>query len=210
MRELDDPSFSIQRANLGDGAAVALPFRDLEVGVRVRCDLGQMGDAQHLVVSREGPQAAPHGIGASAADARVDLVEHQDWCRIGRRQDLLDREGHARQLATRRDLCQRPGRLAGIRCQLERHFVDPGRIEGHRVAVDLDRGFVGQGRPPADRDLEDIGPEAKSFERLTDRGAQSRRGHRAKIGKSPGGPADVREEHRALRDPTLTFVVQAE
>ena len=52
-----------------NGPAIPFPLRDVVMRVGVRGDLGQVRDAQDLVVARERPQAAPHWIRAPAADA---------------------------------------------------------------------------------------------------------------------------------------------
>ena len=60
-----------------------------------------------------------------AADAAIDLVEHQRRHRIGLGQHDLQRQQEARQLAARGDLRQRPRRQAGIGRDLEGDAVEP-------------------------------------------------------------------------------------
>ncbi len=74
-----------------------------------RRDLGQVGDAQHLARVAERAQALTDRAGGLAADAGVDLVEHQRPRRADPR-DGHQREHHARQLAARRALADRGGR----------------------------------------------------------------------------------------------------
>jgi hypothetical protein len=67
---------------------------DAEVGVRERGDLREVRDAEDLAVGREAAQALAHGARGLAADARVDLVEHQR--RVPARvRDAHQREHHA-------------------------------------------------------------------------------------------------------------------
>ena len=73
----------------------ALVFLDPELGVGVGGDLAEMGHAQDLVRAGQLPQAAPDRLGAPAADARVDLVEHERGRPVGLGQHLLDRQRHA-------------------------------------------------------------------------------------------------------------------
>src|SRR6186713_1265581 len=74
LGELHDASLAVQPFDLRDGAAVAFALRDPELDVRVRRDLGQVGDTQDLVAACERPQAAPDRIRAAAPDPGVDLV----------------------------------------------------------------------------------------------------------------------------------------
>ena len=198
LGELDDPALAIEVLDLGHRATVTLALDDPVLGVGVGRDLGQMGHAQDLVAPREGPQAAPDRVRAPTADPRVDLVEDEDRRVVGLGQDALDRQRHARQLATRRDPGQRPGRLARVRGETIDDLVDAARIERDRVAVELDRRLVPSGHPPAEPDLEDAGREAKVAQDVTDRGGQ--RG----AGRGPGGRkgrrrgSDLVEQRRIL------------
>ena len=58
-----------------------------------------------------------------AADAAIDLVEHQGRHRRGARQHHLERQHEARQLAARGDLGERSRRRAGIGRHLEVHAL---------------------------------------------------------------------------------------
>ncbi|MGH8865964.1 MAG: hypothetical protein ACREVZ_15185, partial [Burkholderiales bacterium] len=51
---------------------------DHVMDVGLRRDLGQMGDAKHLVISGQGPKALAHDGRDGSADARVNFVENQD------------------------------------------------------------------------------------------------------------------------------------
>jgi hypothetical protein len=70
-----------------------------------------------------------HWRGASA-DADVDLVEDQRRPRLGPRQDCLQGQRDARQLATRGDARHRPRLIPRVGRDQELDVVDAGRIEG--------------------------------------------------------------------------------
>ena len=163
LGELDDPALAVEPLDLGDGPAVALALGDPEVGVGVGGDLGQVGDAQDLVAAGERPQAPPDRVRAPAADARVDLVEDERRRLVGLGQDLLDGQRDARQLAARGDPGQRPRRLARVRGEAVDDLVDARRRRTRprrrRARPPARRGPAG---PPAERDLEDAGGEARA------------------------------------------------
>ncbi len=106
------------RVGLGGGV-----LDDREVAVAERGDLGQVGDAQHLPALAEIAQALADGARGVAADAGVDLVEHERRLRRGstsrprgaatRRSGTTGHGGegehHARELAAGCDLAQRAG-----------------------------------------------------------------------------------------------------
>ena len=142
LGQLDDPALAVELLDLGHGPAVALALGDPVVGVGVGGDLGQVRDAQDLVASGEGPQAAPDRVRAAPADPRVDLVEDEDGRLVGLGQDALDRQRDARQLAARRDPRERPGRLARVRGEAVDDLVGAARVERDGVAIELDRGLV--------------------------------------------------------------------
>ena len=91
--------------------------------------------------ARRAPAGQPHadGVGHRAADAGVDLVEHQRRRRAAIGQHHLERQQEARQFAAGRDLHQRPRPRAGIGLHPELDAVDAVRPGGGRVAVDLGR-----------------------------------------------------------------------
>src|SRR6185436_20362781 len=84
--ELHDPALVIELFDLRDSPAVTLALGDPVVDVGVGGDLWQVRDAQDLVASGEGPEAATERIRAPPADARVDLVEHQHGRLVGLRE----------------------------------------------------------------------------------------------------------------------------
>ena len=126
----------------GHRPAVAFALGDPEMGIGVGGDLRQVGDAQDLVAPGERPQASADRVGAATADPRIDLVEDEDGRGVRLGDDPLDGQGDARQLAAGRDARERPGRLAGVRGEAIDDLVGADGVEGDRVAVDLDGGFV--------------------------------------------------------------------
>ena len=189
LRQLDDPAFPVQAFDLGHGPTVALSLGDAVLGVGVSGDLWQMRHAQDLMPPGERPQAASDGVRAPAADARVDLVEHEDGRVIRFGQHALDGQRHARQLAARGDPRERPGGLAGVRGETVDDLVGAAGIERDRIAVELDRGLVRSGDPTPERDLEDIGRKPELLEDESDRTLE----------RVAGGASRLRQGHRRGR-----------
>ena len=107
---------TVAQRGLGGGV-----LDDREMAVAERGDLGQVGDAQHLPGLPELAQALADRARGMAADAGVDLVEHER-ARVARHSPRApaaasahDREHHARELPAGGDLAQRAGRHAGVR-----------------------------------------------------------------------------------------------
>ena len=73
-----------------------------------------MRDRDHLGTLGKTRQPRADGVGDRAADAGVDLVEHQRRRRAAIGQHDLEREQEARKLAAGRDLHHRPRPRAGI------------------------------------------------------------------------------------------------
>ena len=163
--ELALPLRAVEADDLGHGPALALALRDPVVRVGVGGDLGQVGHAQDLVLAGERPQAAPDRVRAPPADAGVDLVEHERRRGVDLGEDLLDRERDPRQLAARGDPRERPGRLAGVRAELEHDGVDARarrtRPRRRRPRPRGRRGRPGAARaPPRTRPPESRAPRA--------------------------------------------------
>ena len=93
-------------ADAGAGGFLVGVFADLQVLMGLGGDLGQVGDAQDLVVAAEGLELLADGFGDGAADTAVDFVEDQgrDVCVAGG--DHLDGEADAGQFATGGGFCQ--------------------------------------------------------------------------------------------------------
>ena len=94
-----------------------------------------------ITCTPEARRAKPHAdsIGHGAADAGIDLVEHQCRRRAAVGEHDLEREQKARKLAARRDLHQRSGPRAGIGVHPELDAVEAVRAFG--FAVDLGGEF---------------------------------------------------------------------
>ena len=198
LGELDDPPLAVEVLDLGDRPAVALALGDPVVGIGVRRDLGQVGDAQDLVPAGEGPQAPPDRVRAATADPRVDLVEDEDRRLVRLGQDALDGQGDPRQLPARGDPRQRPGRLAGVRGEAVDDLVDPAGIEGDGIAVELDGGLVVRGGAAAEADLEDAGAEPELLEDLADGSGQGVAGRPASSGQAAGRRGDLGQQGGVL------------
>src|SRR5438093_6606368 len=110
-------------AHLGGETAGLLPLLHAEMVLGVRGDLGEVGDAEHLALPRHLAKLPADRIRRLAADPHVDLVEPEDTHRIGRRQDHLEGQHRARQLAPRSDPGQGLRLLSGVRREEELHLV---------------------------------------------------------------------------------------
>ena len=66
-----------QEADRGLGAALFFLLFDEEVVVGEGGDLGEVGDAEDLLHSREGFEFLADGFGGAASDADVDFVEDE-------------------------------------------------------------------------------------------------------------------------------------
>ena len=121
-------------------------FGDPQMGAAAGCDLGRMGDEQDLHVIGHPRQTLADGRRGGAADAAVDLVEHQGGHGGAARKHHLERQHQPREFAARGDLGERAGRLAGVGGDEEAHLV--GALGGP--------GGVGQ--------RGDAGGEAGAFE----------------------------------------------
>jgi hypothetical protein len=86
------------------------------------------------------------------------------------------------------------GRLAGVRGEPEHDLVDPGRIERHGVAIELDRGLVRARRSSSDLDVERVGPEAERPKGVVDRAGQSSARLPPSHRQRPGGSRHGLEE----------------
>ena len=103
---------------------------------RPRRHLRRMGHREHLHPRGEAGEALADRIGDRAADARVDLVEHQRRSRAAIRQHDLQRQQKSRQLAARGDLGQGSRARSRVGLDPELHPVDPFRPARFRIAGD--------------------------------------------------------------------------
>src|SRR5436305_10620720 len=123
--QLGDDTVARELGHRGPCGATGGPFFDLEMAIGERSDLRQVGDAQDLPPLRQRPEMLANGAGGVAADARVDLVEHEHRleARLGARvpaapaatsapgadtvSHAQQREHHARELPSGGNLSQR-------------------------------------------------------------------------------------------------------
>ena len=84
-----------------DAAARALAHEN--VMVSTRGDLRQMRDGEHLVIGRDAAHRFPNLESNAASDAGIDLVEDERGYAIEARQNRLEGEHDARQLAAGSD-----------------------------------------------------------------------------------------------------------
>ena len=129
---------------LGDAGrdALALVERvlaDEVMPVGARRHLRRVRHRQHLHAAREPREPHADRVGHRAADAGVDLVEHQRRRRAAVGQHDLERQQEARQLAAGGDLHQRPRPRAGIGLHPELDAVDavrPGAAASLSISVE--------------------------------------------------------------------------
>src|SRR5437763_6060411 len=142
--ELLDAIFGRELRDRGARGAAVGELRDPQVMMRLTRDLRQMRHAEYLSTPAESAELAAHDLRDRAADAGVHLVEYHAARRL-RRARYLHRERQPRELASRGDLGERPGRLSRVGGDAELDAVDPvlGRIG---VAVLRDVGFEAPAR----------------------------------------------------------------
>ena len=100
-----------------------------------RGDLRRVGHGHHLHLAGESRQPGTNGVSHRAADAGVDLVEHQSGRRAAIGQHHLERQQKPRQLAAGSDLHQRSRPRAGIGAHPELDAIEP--IRPFAFALDL-------------------------------------------------------------------------
>ena len=121
----------------GDATAlVARAFRDVEMVARAGRDLRRMGHRQHLHVISKSRQTLADRIRDRAADARVDLVEHEGRRRPAIRQRHLEGQHEAREFTARSDFHQGTGPRARVGLDPELHAVEAVRPVILRIAID--------------------------------------------------------------------------
>jgi hypothetical protein len=95
-RELFDPPRWVQTRELGRDLSRTGSFDDSVMMIGAGSDLRQMRHAQDLSPPAQLLEHASDGRGNRAADADVDLVEHQRWQLADFGQHHLDRQSEAR------------------------------------------------------------------------------------------------------------------
>ena len=121
---------------VGHGRLAVARLGDAEMVVRARGDLRGVRDDQKLASLGQAGKAVADGRRRGAADAAVDLVEHQAALRADLGEHNLERQQEARQLAAGGDLVERPRIGAGVGGDLEGHPLDP---VGTPVVLRLER-----------------------------------------------------------------------
>src|SRR4051812_29277121 len=81
--ELADPPLVVQCRHTADGHLAVTGLDHREVTVRIRSDLGEVGDDEHLRAPGEPGQSAADAECRAAAHTGVDLVEDERRNRIG-------------------------------------------------------------------------------------------------------------------------------
>ena len=94
-----------------------------DVVMRARRDLRQVRDREHLMVLGHAAHRVAHLQSDLAADAGVDLVEHERRHVVEPREDGLERQHHAGQLAARRHPRQRTRLVAHVERDAELHVL---------------------------------------------------------------------------------------
>ena len=98
----------------------------LEMLMRLRRHLRQMGHAQHLPIPAQTPQLLSHHFRHPAADAGVHFVENQRRDMGGMGGNHLNRQADPRQFPAGCDFGQWSQRLAGIGADLKFNRFQPG------------------------------------------------------------------------------------
>ena len=148
-------SGSVEHARRGHGCRLVALLRHPHLGVGVGGDLRQVGHDEHLVRLIGQPGQRPtDGDRGGAADAGVDLVEHQ--CRWRSGEHEAQREHGPRQLATRGDLGQRQRRRSRVGGEPQLDVVAGVVAAHHHLDLRLGHGQLGQvglhcGRPAGRR-----------------------------------------------------------
>src|SRR5262245_46965460 len=104
---------------------VSRDLLDAEVRVGDARDLWEVRDREHLRPLAEALKRGCDRMSRDAADACVDLVEHE---RLAAR-DRGERQGDARELPTRGGVCDRREGESGVRSHEERHLVRAARAD---------------------------------------------------------------------------------
>ena len=111
-REFIDAEIALHPLDLGSSPSLPGLFTDDEVAIREGGDLRQMRNAEDLMLRRQFSQHSTHALCDRAADAGVDLIEHQG--RWARAQDETEGQHRAGEFAARGDLGQRLGVMARV------------------------------------------------------------------------------------------------
>ena len=119
-------------------------FLNLEVIIGANGDCGKMGDAQHLLGTRQEHEMLSDRKSNLATDSGINFVENQGPNVIGLGYDGFDRQHNARKLSPRRNQTQWFGRFPLV-CRDDE--LDLVYSMGIRTWVSLLRRGVASGRP---------------------------------------------------------------
>jgi hypothetical protein len=104
----------LEFADLGLGLVIADKFFDEPVGGGSGGDLGQMGDAQKLVVGAKGGKFFSDTGGGLATDADINFVKNEGGNFVGGGENAFDGEHDAGDFAATGDFAQGLGGITGI------------------------------------------------------------------------------------------------
>ena len=141
--ELPGPPLAAFQLHVARGEAGLRALRHDQVVIRKRRDLRQMGDDEHLARARRPAGHARQGFSYAspdlAADSLIHFVEDQGRDRVVLREDHLERQHEARQLAPRRHLGERTGLHPDVELYLEHHRLRPAPLgSGERYEARLE------------------------------------------------------------------------
>ena len=123
------PLFPIQPENPRIGAPSALPLLHREVCVCHGRQLGQMGDAQHLLALADLGKLLGHLLGGPAADACVHLVKDQRADQLILRQHIFQGQHNPGQLATGGHLADGPQLLPHVGRHKKSYHIPTPRVQ---------------------------------------------------------------------------------
>src|SRR5689334_10719691 len=92
--------------------------------------LGQVGDAEHLVMAAERGELLADDLAAASADADIDFVKDKRGHGVGSAEDRLERQHQARALAAAGDASERPEWLARIEAHVKLDAIDAVAVKG--------------------------------------------------------------------------------
>jgi len=136
-----------RRLHVARGEAALRSLCHHQVVIGKDGDLGEVGDHEHLAraarAARHTHQGVAHPSPHLTADPLIHFVEHERRHRVVLRQDDLERQHQTRQLASRRDLGERPGLHPDIQLDFKHDRlrpIPPGRRETGEVRDEAPAG----------------------------------------------------------------------
>ncbi len=185
-----EPPTPASKARLGDVGRIVAAHHVVDGALHGH--LGQMRDHDHLMGARQVCEHLREGTGRGAADAGVDLVEHERINGVRLTEDHLGSEHDARELAAAGDAAQRTRRHAGTGTR---------RHAGTAAVEQLTSGWT-LGSPALARERLAV-PHELGAAQLATRpllahlAAHTRRRGGATRGPRPGGRGQLRRGSRA-------------